>query len=160
MVIAGSVAADDGFLQKSFGDFKEELSLAKSKKKKAVFLFFEQDECPFCHRMKHTIFNQPRVQKYFKDNFLIYSVDIEQTEDITDFQGRKTTQKKFFETVGRHRGGTPVMAFFDLKGKLITRFVGATSSAEEFLLLGKYVAEGHYKKMPFTRFKRKHRKTL
>ena len=158
--VINSSHADDDFLQKSFGDFKEELKTAKAKNKKAIFLFFEQKDCPFCHRMKTTIFTQANVQKYFKQNFLIYSVDIEQSEEITDFQGKSTTQKKFFEVIGRKRGGTPLMAFFDTNGKLITRFIGATSSTEEFMLLGKYVAEGHYKKMPFTRYKRSNRVAL
>lgn len=155
------VIADDGasvFLQQSFGDFKEDLQTAKSENKKGVLLFFEQDDCPFCHRMKETVFNQPHVQQYFKKNFLIFSVDIEQTESITDFQGNATTQKKFFAKIARHRGATPVIAFFDLQGNLVTRYTGATADAQEFIWLGEYVANNVYKKMTFTKYKRSKRK--
>jgi len=151
-------AADNTMLVESFGDFTEELQLAKSKKKKAIMLFFEQKACPFCHRMKTTIFTQAHVQKYFKANFLVFTVDIDKQEDIKDFQGKSTTQKKFFQKVSRHRGATPVMAFFNLKGKLVTRYTGATSDAAEFMLLGKYVATQQYKKQSFTRYKRAQRK--
>ncbi len=151
-------AADNTMLVESFGDFTEELQLANSKKKKAIMLFFEQKACPFCHRMKTKIFTQAHVQKYFKANFLVFTVDIDKQEDIKDFQGKPTTQKKFFNKVSHNRGATPVMAFFDLKGKLVTRYTGATSNADEFMLLGKYVATQQYKKQSFTRYKRAQRK--
>lgn len=151
-------AADSSMLEQSFGDYTEELQLANSKKKKGVMLFFEQKDCPFCHRMKTTIFNQAHVQKFFKDNFLVFSVDIEKQEELKDFKGKATTQKKFFADIGRSRGATPVIAFFDLKGKLVARYTGATSNAEEFMLLGKYVVNKVYQKQSFTRFKRAQRK--
>lgn len=150
--------ADDSFLQQSFGDFKEDLQTARSEKKKGIMLFFEQDDCPFCHRMKLTVFNQVSVQQYYKKHFIVFTVDIEQTESITDFQGKPTTQKKFFETIARNRGATPVIAFFDLNGKLVTRYTGATANADEFIWLGEYVANRVYEKMPFTRYKRSKRK--
>ncbi len=151
-------AADSGMLEQSFGDFTEEIQLANKKNKKAVMIFFEQKDCPFCHRMKTTIFNQVQVQQYFKKNFLLFTVDIEKQEDIKDFQGKPTTQKKFFHKISRHRGATPVIAFFDLEGKLVVRYTGATSSANEFILLGKYVVDQVYKKQSFTRYKRAQRK--
>ena len=150
-------AKDNSMLEQSFGDYTEELELAIGKKKKGIMLFFEQKECPFCHRMKTTIFTQPEVQKYFKKHFLIFSVDIEKKEDITDFQGKSTTQKKYFAKIGRSRGATPVIAFFDLKGKLVTRYTGATSNVKEFMLLGKYVVEKAYLKQSFVRYKRANR---
>ena len=53
---------------------------------------------------------------------------------------------------------TPVFAFFDLEGKLIQRYTGATNTAEEFLWLGEFVADGHYKTGRFSRYKREKRK--
>ena len=49
---------------------------------------------------------------------------------------------------------TPVFAFFDLEGKLVTRFTGATRDAAEFLWLGEYVVDRVYEQMPFSRYKR------
>lgn len=151
-------ASDSGMLEQSFGDFPEEIQLAIKKNKKAVMIFFEQKDCPFCHRMKTTIFNKSHVQQYFKKNFLLFTVDIEKQEVIKDFKGKSTTQKKFFQKISRHRGATPVIAFFDLKGKLVARYTGATSSADEFILLGKYVAGRVYQKQSFIRYKRAQRK--
>ncbi len=148
----------DYFFEQSLGDYSEELQTARDEGKKGIFLFFEQEECPFCHRMKETILNQPEVQDYFKKHFLVFSVDIETTFEINDFQGKLTTPKKFFSKVARNRDATPVMAFFDLDGKLVVRYTGAASGVEEFMWLGEYASQGLYKKTSFTRYKRQKRK--
>ena len=141
------------FFNDSFGDYSEELSNAKEQGKKAIMVFFEQDECPFCHRMKTTIMNQPTVQEYFRERFLLFAHDIEGDLEIVDFEGNNTTQKDYAVKVQRVRA-TPVIAFFNLEGKRITRYIGATPSATEFKWLADYVAEGHYKNTSFTKYKR------
>ncbi len=139
----------------TWGDFKEEARNAKAEGKKGVFIFFEMDECPFCHYMKMNVLNQPDVQKYFRDNFLNFDVDIEGDVEMTDFDGKRMKQKDFAFKEFRVRA-TPVLAFFDLDGKLIHRYTGKTSGKEEFMLMGNYVVSGKYKEpgMTFTRFKR------
>lgn len=151
-----SFAENPGFFDEGFGDYSEELENAKAKNKKGVLLFFEMDECPFCHRMKSTVLNKPDVINYFKKHFLVYQVDIEGDVEITDFQGNTTTMKDFAFKQHRVRA-TPVIAFFDLSGKRVARYTGATSSAEEFLWLGEYVVSESYKKTSFTRYKREKR---
>jgi thioredoxin-related protein len=49
---------------------------------------------------------------------------------------------------------TPVFVFFDTEGNLLTRYTGAVKDVDEFLLLGEYVVEGHYKEMRFNNYKR------
>ena len=149
-------SAELEFFDQTFGDFSEELVLAKEEGKKGVFIFFEMDECPFCHRMKTTILNQPQVIAYYKKHFKIFHVDIEGDVEMTDFQGNVTTQKDFAFKQHRVRA-TPVLAFFDLSGQRITRYTGPTSSLDEFMLLGEFVVSDAYKETSFTRFKRDHR---
>ncbi|MCG6966200.1 MAG: thioredoxin family protein [Chromatiaceae bacterium] len=154
---SAEAARDPGqyFFNDTFGNFKEELANARDSGKKGLLIMFEMDECPFCHRMKATVLNQPDVQDYFREHFLIFPVDIEGDVEITDFQGNSTTMKDFAFKQYRVRA-TPVFAFFDLDGNYIkpARFTGATRDKEEFMLLGKYVVEGAYKDEPFTRYKR------
>ncbi|MDX1696852.1 MAG: hypothetical protein R3308_01125, partial [Thiohalobacterales bacterium] len=52
---------------------------------------------------------------------------------------------------------TPVFAFFDLDGKLVARHTGPTYDTREFLWLGEFVVDGHYRTDNFTRFKRARR---
>lgn len=144
------------FFDSTFGDFSEELETAKAQGKKGVLIFFEMDECPFCHWMKTNVLNQENVQEYFKKNFLIFSVDIEGDVEMTNFQGKVMTQKDFAFKENRVRA-TPVIAFFDLQGKRAMRFTGRTSSAEEFLLLGQFVVEKEYVNTKFSKYKRSHK---
>ncbi|MDH5572839.1 MAG: thioredoxin family protein, partial [Gammaproteobacteria bacterium] len=64
------------FFNESWGDYKEELVKAKAQGKKGIMIFFEMDECPFCHYMKTNVLNQADVQEYFRQYFLLFSVDV------------------------------------------------------------------------------------
>jgi thioredoxin-related protein len=147
---------DEFFFQETFGDFREELAVAREEGRQGVLIFFEQEDCPFCYRMKTTILNQPQVQDYYREHFRIFSVDIEGDLEITDFNGQTATQKDFaFRQFGVR--ATPVFAFFDLEGKLVARHTGPTSDLQEFLWLGEFVVDGHYRTENFTRYKRARR---
>ena len=63
------------FFQQSLGDLTEELEIAREEGKQGIFIFFEMDECPFCHRMKETVLNQPDVQAYFAERFHSLAMD-------------------------------------------------------------------------------------
>jgi thioredoxin-related protein len=141
------------FFDQTFGDFSEELETARDAGKEGILLMFEMDECPFCHRMKTMVLNQPEVQDYFKEHFLIFPVDVEGDIEVTDFSGNTSTQKELALKQFRVRA-TPVFAFFDLDGNLVARYTGATRDPEEFLLLGQYVVEDAYKETTFTKYKR------
>ncbi|MCW9046717.1 MAG: thioredoxin family protein [Gammaproteobacteria bacterium] len=151
-------ANEQTFFDKSFGDFSEELEMAKEEGKKGVFIFFEMDECPFCHRMKTTVLNQPEVLSFYKKHFKIFQVNIEGDVEMTDFQGIETTQKDFSFKQQRVRA-TPVLAFFDLTGKRVVKYTGPTSSVKEFIWLGEYMVNEEYKKSSFTRYKRARRQS-
>lgn len=152
----GAAVAETRDVQKHFfdqhlGDFKAELASAKQAGKQGILLMFEQEDCPWCARMKSTILNQSEVQDYFKKNFLIFHVDIKGDTALIDFQGVETTEKKFSEK-NRVRA-TPVFAFIDFDGKLAYRFTGASKDVNEFLMLGHYVVDGAYKAQAFAAFK-------
>ncbi|MES9832454.1 MAG: thioredoxin family protein [Candidatus Thiodiazotropha sp. L084R] len=147
------------FFDQSLGDFSEELDVAREEGKKGILIMFEMDECPFCHRMKSRVLNQVEVQDYFKSHFQVYTVDIEGDVEIADFKGQPMKEKDFAFKQFKVRA-TPVFGFFDLEGNLITRFTGATNTAEEFLWLGEFVVEEHYKSTNFTRYKRAKKKEL
>ena len=155
IVVADTVYASDPgayFFDMTMGDFPDELIAAKEQGKKGIMLFFESADCPFCIWMKNNVLNQPGVQKFYKKNFLNFQVDTEGDVEITDFNG-KTMRQKDFTRINRVRA-TPTIIFYDLKGRELTKYFGATSSAKEFLWLGEYVEKGIYKKMPFLKYKR------
>lgn len=160
---ASTVSAEEGprdpyshFFNETFGDYSEELQTARAEGKKGIMVFFEMDECPFCHWMKKNVLNQPEVQAYYREHFLLFPIDIEGDIEITTFEGETMSQKDFAFKEHRVRA-TPVIAFFDLDGKVVHRHTGRTSSMEEFMLMGRYVSEEHYKNTRFIRFKRNNR---
>ena len=144
------------FFNETWGDFHEELANAKQQNKKGILIFFEMDECPFCHYMKTNVLNQPEVQVFFRENFLNFTVDIEGDVEITNMQGIVMKQKDFAFRENRVRA-TPVIAFFDLEGNRIFRHTGKTAGVDEFMWMGEYVADGSYKNTSFTRYKRNKR---
>lgn len=144
------------FFNETWGDFTEELQRAKQEGKDGILIFFEMDECPFCHYMKQNVLNQPQVQKYYRDHFLNFAVDIEGDVEVKTFKGKTMKQKDFAFREHRVRA-TPVIAFFDLEGNRVHRHIGKTSGVDEFMLMGEYVAKNVYKDMPFVRYKRQKR---
>lgn len=140
------------FFMAKMGDFKDELASAKADGKQGVLIMFEIDDCPFCSRMKATILNQRAVQDYYRQHFLIYPVDVKGDTPMIDFKGKETTEKAF--ALEQRARATPVFIFFDLEGNVATRFTGAMQTADEFMLLGRYVVEGAYKTVPFNVYKR------
>jgi len=157
--IAMAYAIDDPhdpykhFFNETWGDMPEELVKAKQQGKEGILVFFEMDECPFCHYMKTNVLNQPKVQEYYRQHFINISLDIEGDVEMTNFKGQPMKQKDFAFKEYRVRA-TPVIAFFDLNGKLVHKHIGKTNGVDEFLLMGDYVVEGAYKEMPFIRYKR------
>ena len=147
------IRGSQAFFDESFLDLQEELDLAIEEGKIGVLIMFEIDDCPFCYRMKHTVLNRSDVQDYFHTYFRILSINAEARLEMTDFSGDILTLKEFSLKRNRVRA-TPVFHFYDLQGKLFKngRFMGATTDAEEFLLLGKYFVEQHNKDISFFRY--------
>lgn len=141
------------FFSQTWGNMQEELEVAKEGGKKGLFLFFEMDECPFCSRMKETVFSQQEVQEKFTADFLALPIDIEGDTEVTDFQGNTMLSKEFAQKVYRVRA-TPVMMFFDLEGNQLYRHTGPAKDAQEFLLMGQYISEGAYKNMRFREYRK------
>lgn len=136
----------------NFGDLKEEAGAAKEESKIGVMIMFEQADCPWCDKMMNTVLNQAPVIDYYTKHFRSLQIDIKGDNPLTDFQGNSTTEKDFaFKNRAR---ATPVFAFFDTQGKLLTKYTGATRTPEEFILLGEFVTSGKYRTSNFTAYKR------
>lgn len=147
---------DSHFFHESFGDMQEELAIAISEEKFGVMVMFETNDCPWCERMKRNIFNRSSVQDYFRGHFQIILINAEGDTPIIDFDGSELVEKDFALTYNRIRA-TPTFLFFDRSGQLVTRHTGTTKDKQEFLWLGEYVVDGHYKNQRFIHFKRKKR---
>ena len=139
------------FFQPKLGDFKSELQTARKEGKTGVLIMFQMADCPFCERMKSTVLNQSEVQDYYRKHFLVFEMDVKGETPMVDFKGANTTEKDF--ALKNRARATPTFLFFDTNGDLVTRYIGVTKDANEFLLLGRYVVAGAYKDKPFAAYK-------
>jgi thioredoxin-related protein len=143
----------EGFFDQSFGDLQEELEIIQDEGKKGLLVMFETEDCPWCLRMKQTVLNRRAVQDFYGENFRVLNMDAEGDVLITDFDGNDITTKEFSLKAMRVRA-TPVFAFFDASGELVTRYTGALKNAHDFMLLGRYVTDGHHAEIRFSKFRR------
>lgn len=160
--LAGNVNDRDPykyFFNETWGDLPDELIKAKQEGKTGILIFFEMDECPFCHYMKKNVLNQPKVQDFYRKHFLNFVIDIEGDVEMVNLKGQSVKQKDFAKE-NRVRA-TPVIAYYDLTGKLIYRHTGKTSGVDEFMWLGEYITEEIYKKkIRFSQYKKQKRAEL
>jgi len=148
--------ATTNFFYPSFGDLKEELDTARKEGKFGVLIMFEEPDCPWCHKMKTTVLNQPAVQDYFRAHFRPLRVDTRGDAPMTDFSGKETTGKDFAFKGYRVRA-TPTFIFYDLAGEPVVRHTGPTRNVEEFLWLGEFVVNGDFKRTNFAAYKQERR---
>ena len=139
------------FFTPTLGDLQAELGDAQQAGKQAAFVMYMRDDCPYCERMKRNILSRPDVQAWYRQRFAVLAIDIKGAVAITDFGGKATTEKDFALAQGVKY--TPVIMFYDLNGKPLTRVDGEIRTTEEIMLLGKFVASGAYARMNFTDFK-------
>lgn len=157
--VAAAAAADAPrdpmtyFFHQSFNSLPDEVATARTEGQQAICIMFVLEDCPWCSKMKANVLNQPVVQDYYRKHFRLLMMDANGDAPMTDFSGQEMSQKDFAFKHNRVRA-TPVFAFYDLNGKPITRYTGATRDAEEFLWLGEYVVSGKWKSTNFTAYRR------
>ena len=128
-----------------------ELAIAKKENKFGVLLFFSTSHCPFCLRMKSTVFNQKDVQTYFQSNFRLLEMNIESPQLLFDEKGQQLKHIGYAKT--QRIRLTPTITFLDQNGELVYRHVGMIVDPQEFIWLGEYVITGQTRKQNFATFK-------
>lgn len=149
----GVLNPDAHFFHQSFNDLKDELEIAKESGKKGILIMFNDKDCPWCEKMKSTVMNQVSVQEFYQHNFRVLTVDTRGNNIMVNFDGNELMEKDF--SFKKHRvRATPVFIFFDLTGKPVVRYTGATRNVDEFQWLGEFAASGAYKFTHYTKYKR------
>ncbi len=152
-LFSGAALASDGdaFFEQSLGDFRAEIQAAQKAGKLGVLLMFEAEGCPYCRKMRQNVLNRQDVQSYFRQRFTAFSVDVLGDVPVTAPDGREMAEKKIAAAMKVR--GTPTFVFLGPDGIEMARYAGATRDADEFMLLGRYVADGHYRSQSFDQFR-------
>jgi thioredoxin-related protein len=155
-LIAPTVAAAElrdpsAFFSLNMGDLKAELADARATRRHALLVMFEQEGCPGCAHMRRNVLSRADVQEYYRKHFVNLTVDIHGAVPLKDTTGRDATEKTYAQSARVRM--TPTIVFYDLNGAEIVRFAGPLETAEEFILLGQFVATGAYKKATFAEYR-------
>jgi thioredoxin-related protein len=148
------ISAGIPFLKPSMLNLKDDLEDAK-REGKYLFIMFHQEGCPFCDKMRKITFQDRSVQDYFTKHFYMVEIDIRGSNEVVDLGGEKMTEKQFAHKYGVRL--TPVFMFFDQKGNIVAKVPGYIEP-KEFILIGRYVVEGHYKNTNLIKFIRENSK--
>ena len=139
------------FFAPSLGDLQAEAKEARDAGKRAMFVMFMWDDCPYCTRMKANVLSLPEVQEFYRQRFAALAIDTRGAVPVTDFTGRQLTEREFARAQGIKV--TPTMVFYDFDGKPLARFAGEIRDPQEFILLGEFVATGAYRTGSFAEYK-------
>jgi thioredoxin-related protein len=148
---AAELRDPSAFFTLNMGDLKAEVAEARTSGRQALLVMFEQEGCPGCAHMRRNVLSRGDVQDYYRKHFVNLTVDIHGSVPLKDTTGRDATEKSYAQ--GAKVRMTPTFVFYDLNGAEIVRFVGPLETAEEFILLGQFVATGAYKKSSFAQYR-------
>jgi thioredoxin-related protein len=154
---AEAVLTEDGIYREpwfleSFLELADDLAAA-SEKKKRLAIMWELRGCPYCKETHLVNFAKPEITNFIKDHFEILQLNIIGSREVTDFDGKKLSEKALAQKYGVRY--TPTFQFFpDSVAGLAEkppekREVARTQGYLEpphFLAMFRYVSERAYEK--------------
>jgi thioredoxin-related protein len=133
----------------TFHPYDEALKLAQQDQRR-VFLYFGRHGCPSCEKTNRESFSDPRVFDRYNANYVLAYVDAESGERLRLPGGERITE---MELGMRLRViGTPSFYFLEPDGEPISRSPGY-QSADELLLLDRYVSGDHFRHQTFADYR-------
>lgn len=134
---------------KSWLNFNDGMTKA-SKENKIVMVDFFTDWCHWCKVMDEKTFQNPKVAKKLKDNFVSVRLNAEDSKKTLMFRDQTFNNVQFTRAMGVT--GFPSLGFIDEKGNIITVIPGYVP-AEKFLNVLEYIDQRCYeKKVSFDEF--------
>ena len=125
------------WFKESFLDIREDIAEAAASGKRVV-LYFYQDGCPYCAKLLDTNLSQRDIVDLMRSNFDVIAINMWGDREVTDFEGRETTEKKFAEAL--RVMFTPTLLFLDEQGRVVLR-VNGYYPPHKFKAALKYVAD-------------------
>jgi thioredoxin-related protein len=152
---AAHAAGWESFFDPFLGDLRAEAAEARSARKAGVMVMYHFDACPYCTRMKTEVLMRPDVQRAFRRDFQSVAIDTRGAQPITGFDGRTLPEKDYARSVDVR--ATPTFDFYGAEGKRLYRHVGGIFDPAEFVVLGRYVASGAHRSLPFDEYKQRNK---
>lgn len=144
----------DWYLE-SFLDLAEDLAAASARGKRFAILWGLKG-CIYCRRMHEVHMVDARIEGFIRENFEILHLNLIGAREVTDFDGRKMSEKALAHTYGVRF--TPTIEFFpeSVEGlaargpaqREVARMAGLLDPPQ-FLAMFRYVREQAYRTTPF-----------
>lgn len=132
------------WFKNSFLDLNEDLEDAIDADKKGVIVYFGQKHCAYCEALMQINFGTEKdIIQYTQKHFDVIPIDIWGNREVTDFQGKVISEKKYAE---REKANfTPSLIFYGKDGKELLQLRGYYTPYKLRAAL-EYVVDGYYKK--------------
>lgn len=145
--------------------WEEAMQLSESEPRK-ILLDVYTEWCYWCKRMDESTFRDTSIAGYINENFYPVKFDAEQKQDI-EFKGKvykymKSGKKGFHELAAVLLNGRlsfPTLVFLDHEHNVIQSIVGYKTPVQ-FEKIATYFAEDHFKKTPWSTFKKNYKPIL
>jgi len=105
----------------SFLEFPQDVKEAAGDGKR-LMVYFWQDGCGACRRMKETTFADPATVATTRAKFVPVAINIFGERELVWTDGRRMREKELARSLGIR--GTPTMLFLDEKGLEVARRIG------------------------------------
>jgi thioredoxin-related protein len=129
-----------------FLDLPADLAAAREAGK-GLIVYFGQKRCAYCHQLMDVNFgSEEDIVEYTRRHFDVTPIDIWGIDEVTDLQGRVTTERGFALREGADF--TPTLIFYDQQGNQVLRLRGYYPPYQ-FRAALEYVADAHYRKESF-----------
>ena len=138
------------WFKESFLDLREDVKEAAAGNKR-VMLYFYQDGCPYCARLLKDNFGNPEIAEKTRRHFDVIAINLWGDREVTDLQGKITTEKRFAESLKVQY--TPTLLFLDEQGKVVARLNGYYEP-DKFSIVLDYVAGKHESEMKLSAYYR------
>lgn len=139
------------WFKESFLDLREDIQEATENKKR-VLLYFYQDGCPYCAKLLQDNLGQKKLADKTKKHFDVIAINMWGDKEVTDLNGRQTTEKKFTERMKVMY--TPTLVFLTEKGDVALR-VNGYYAPNKFETALDYVRGHHERKISFRNYAHK-----
>jgi thioredoxin-related protein len=105
----------------SFLEFPQDVKEAAQDGKR-LMLYFWQDGCPACRKMKETTFADRAIVDQTRRHFVVVALNVYGERELQWTDGRTMREKELARALNIR--GTPTLLFLDEKGSVVLRLVG------------------------------------
>jgi thioredoxin-related protein len=105
----------------SFLEFAQDVKEAAQERKRLT-LYFWQDGCPACRKMKETTFADRAIVDQTRRHFVAVALNVHGERELQWTDGRTMREKDLARTLNIR--GTPTLIFLDEQGAVALRLVG------------------------------------